>query len=117
MERTAKCQCGRFPVIVSGEPKVVNICHCQDCQRRSGVPWTSNAYFAKSVVQLEGPHKIYTRTIPEGRKLNNHFCPDCGATVCWTADACPDDYGIAVGAFNDPTIDSVTSVAEPVTLR
>ena len=104
MARTAKCQCGNFQVVVSGEPTAVNICHCQDCQRRSGVLWTSNAYFRKSCVRLAGPHKIYTRVILlEGRALRNHFCPECGATVCWTADVRPDLCGIAVGAFNDPT--------------
>jgi len=47
MERTAKCLCGHFSVITTGEPTVVNVCHCRDCQKRSGVPWTSNAYFPK----------------------------------------------------------------------
>ena len=103
MERTAKCQCGEFRVITSGEPYMVNICHCQDCQRRSGVPWTSNAYYKKTSVRLEGPYNVYTRVSAVGRKLNNHFCPTCGATVCWTLDAAPDAYGIPVGAFNDPS--------------
>jgi hypothetical protein len=60
MERTAKCLCGQFSIIVTGEPTVVNVCHCRDCQRRSVVPWTSNAYFPKEYVRLDGPNKIYT---------------------------------------------------------
>jgi hypothetical protein len=103
MERTARCQCGSFRVIATGEPNAVGICHCTECQRRSGVPLTYNAYFPKVQVRLEGEHKVYARAAAEGRKVYNHFCPTCGATVCWTADRLVDTYGIAVGAFNDPT--------------
>jgi hypothetical protein len=38
MERTAKCLCGQFSVIVTGEPSVVNVCHCRDCQRLMVAP-------------------------------------------------------------------------------
>ena len=32
MERTAKCLCGQFSVIVTSEPTMVNVCHCRDDQ-------------------------------------------------------------------------------------
>ena len=83
MTRTASCQCRGFRVVVEGEPDTVALCHCQMCQRRAGVPLTCNAYFRKSKVRLEGEHRIYTRDCPDGRKLHNHFCPICGATVGW----------------------------------
>jgi hypothetical protein len=73
----------------------------QICQRRTGVPLSCNAYFPKSKVRLEGEHKIFTRDCPEGRKLHNHFCPTCGSTVGWTLDLRPNQFGIAVGCFND----------------
>ena len=103
MTRIAKCQCGGFRVVVSCEPVFINLCHCQECQRRSGVPLTWNAYFPKTDVQLEGEYRIYAREAQNGRELRNHFCPTCGSTVCWTFDLRPDRYGVAVGAFNDPS--------------
>jgi hypothetical protein len=103
LARTASCQCRAFRAVTTAEPVYVGICHCTECQRRSGVPLTCNAYFLKSDVQLEGEYKTYSRDCPDGRKLHNHFCPTCGATVCWTADLRPDQYGIAIGAFNDPS--------------
>ena len=54
MERTARCLCGGFRAIVTGEPNFVGICHCTECQRRTGVPVTYNAYFKMSQVRLEG---------------------------------------------------------------
>src|SRR5215467_7508605 len=101
MTRIASCQCRGFRVVVEAEPDTVAICHCQICQRRTGVPLTCNAYFPKSKVRLEGEHRIYTRDCPEGRKLHNHFCPACGSTVGWTLDLRPNQFGVAVGCFND----------------
>lgn len=101
--RIATCQCESFQVAASGEPDIVGICHCLACQRRSGVPWTHNAYFRKSMVRVSGDFRVYTRKGEEGRVLNNHFCPTCGTTVCWTLDLRPDHYGVAVGCFNDPS--------------
>ena len=102
MERKACCHCGSLRVTVTGEPTAVNVCHCQACQRRTGAIMHSGVYFKKSQVRMEGPEKIYTRTAQEGRKMNFHFCPNCGSSVYWNADIRPDEYGIAVGAFADP---------------
>ena len=44
MTRAASCQCRGFRVVVEAEPDTVAICHCQICQRRTGVPLTCNAF-------------------------------------------------------------------------
>ena len=102
MERTAQCLCGGCRVIAAGDPRFVNACHCRDCQRRSGAPVTSNAYYAEASIRLEGEHKIYRRISAAGRWLDHHFCPHCGTTVCWTLEISPGAYGVPVGLFNDP---------------
>jgi hypothetical protein len=108
MDRVAKCQCSGFSVAVTGDPTMVNICHCTDYQRRTGSPLSSNAYFDKTNVRLEGERKIYSRATSSGRQFHNHFCPNCGSTVCWTRDIRPNDYGVAIGAFNDPRFSTPT---------
>lgn len=35
MERLAKCHCGSLRATTSGEPLLVNMCHCKACQRRT----------------------------------------------------------------------------------
>ena len=82
---------------------MVNVCHCEDCQRRSGVPWSSAAYFPAEAVRLDGPNTIYTRTSDAGTRINQHFCPTCGATVCWARETGATRFGIPVGAFTDPS--------------
>jgi hypothetical protein len=108
MAKTATCLCGQFRVVVASEPTVVNVCHCRDCQRRSGVPWTSNAYFPKESVRLEGPNNVYTRASNAGNRINHHFCPTCGVTVCWARETGATRFGIPVGTFNDPSFPAPT---------
>jgi hypothetical protein len=102
MERTACCHCGALRATATGEPTVVNVCHCKACQRRTGAVMHSGAYFNKSQVRMEGPVKIYTREAQEERKIAFHFCPTCGSSVYWYLDLRPELCGIAVGAFADP---------------
>jgi hypothetical protein len=108
MEKTAQCLCGQFRVIVTGEPKSVAVCHCRACQRRSGVPWTCNAFHPRSDVRLEGPYKIYLRDGQEGRKIRQHFCPDCGTTVYSAGEKFPGMCTVMVGAFADPAFPAPT---------
>src|SRR6476469_5986189 len=72
----------------------------------------SGVYFKKLQGRVEAPKKSIL-----GRKMNFHFCPNCGGFVCWNADIRPDQYGMAVGAFADPNFPPPTySVWEESTL-
>ena len=84
-----------------GEPAAVSLCHCLECQRRTGSPFGIGAYYEAERVRLSGPSIVWERFV-EGRELAFHFCPTCGSTVHWTADVHPGRVGIAIGAFADP---------------
>jgi hypothetical protein len=71
-------------------------------------PLASGAYFPKEHVRAKGPSKVYVRGSDSGRKIELHFCPDCGSTVFWRAEYVPDLIGIAFGAFADPSMPSPT---------
>ena len=102
MERLAQCHCGSLRATTSGEPSDVGICHCQACQRRTGTLAGSVAAFAKAQVKIEGHTRIFERNGQSGRKVRFYFCPDCGTSLYWEAEARPDMYILAVGAFADP---------------
>jgi glutathione-dependent formaldehyde-activating enzyme len=74
MTRTASCQCRGFRVVVEAEPDTVAICHCQICQRRTGVPLTCNAYFPKSKVRGRAQN-LYPR-LSRGAQTAQPFLPD-----------------------------------------
>jgi hypothetical protein len=102
MERSACCHCRALSLIATGEPTVVNCCHCNACQRRTGAVMHSGAYFPKAQIRAQGSEKTYTRDVGDGRTINFHFCPTCGSSVYWHLDLRPDHFGVAVGAFADP---------------
>ena len=55
-------------------------------------------------MRTEGPSKAYVRGSDSGRKIEIHFCPDCGSSVFWYAELYPDFVGIAFGTFVDPSM-------------
>src|SRR5436190_11952466 len=83
--RQARCTCGELSLTVEGEPILVGVCHCLECQRRTGAPFGSGAFFSvDQVVQRSETTRPYERIGGSGAKLIFHFCPACGSTVYWT---------------------------------
>ena len=108
MTRIARCCCGSLRAEAAGEPAVVLACHCTECQRRTGSPFGVGTYFPKEQVRTEGPSKVYERSSDSGRKIEFHFCPDCGSSVFWYAELYADMVGIGFGTFADPSMPSPT---------
>ena len=101
MTRVAHCCCGSLRAVATGEPAFVAACRCVECQRRTGSPFGVSTYFPKEQVRLEGPNKVYVRDSDSGRKIELHFCPNCGSSMFWYAEFVPHLIGIAFGAFAD----------------
>jgi hypothetical protein len=101
--RTASCSCGQLAAHCEGEPVRVSMCHCLNCQRRSGSVFAVQARWPKERVTIEGRATEYVITGDEGGKATFRFCPTCGATVYYIADGMPDLIAVPVGAFADPT--------------
>jgi hypothetical protein len=100
--REAQCGCGNLRVKTEGEPAVVIMCHCSECQRRTGAPYGVGAYFEVGKTEISGEAKSYTRPTDSGRTLTNHFCPTCGTSVYWEAERLEGLVGVAAGCFVDP---------------
>jgi len=101
--RTASCTCGQLKAMCEGEPVRVSICHCLNCQRRSGSVFAVQARWPSDRVTVEGQAHEYVLVGDEGSAATFRFCPTCSATVYYTSDAMPDAIAVPVGAFADPT--------------
>jgi hypothetical protein len=101
--RTASCSCGQLKAHCDGEPVRVSMCHCLNCQRRSGSVFAVQARWPSERVTIEGNATEYVITGDEGGRATFRFCPTCGATVYYIADGMPDLIAVPVGAFADPT--------------
>ena len=100
--RVATCACGQLSVRCSGEPVSVSLCHCLECQKRTGSTFGIAAFYARTDVEVAGESSDYSRAADSGYSVLHHFCPRCGSTVFWEASRKPDFVAVAVGAFADP---------------
>ena len=109
IKRIAACSCGELSATVTEAPIRVSICHCTDCQRRTGGVFATQARFPKDAVQIAGSSTQYIRVDDEGRKKATfHFCPRCSAILYWQLEAEKEMILIPVGAFADPRFPAPT---------
>ena len=101
VERTAGCSCGQLKIRVSGEPRGVGICHCLECQRRTGSAFAALASFA-APFEVTGIATEYVRTGEHGAQFRFRFCPVCGSHVFKTEEGEDGRVSVAVGSFADP---------------
>jgi hypothetical protein len=102
MTRSAACHCGQLRVTCEGEPRRVSLCHCLDCQRRTGSVFSIAAFYDRSRVTPVGMSHTFKRDSASGKPVTFHFCPRCGSNVYWEAERMPHLVGVAVGAFAEP---------------
>jgi hypothetical protein len=102
MSRDGQCRCGSVKVQTEGEPLAISMCHCRDCQRRTGSAFSIHAYFPSEKVLVKGTTRAHGRAADSGREVRFSFCPECGSTVFWEAALRPGAKGIPVGIFAEP---------------
>lgn len=100
--RSAECSRGSLRAECQGEPCRISICHCLECQKRSGSAFAFNATFEASRVAVTGAFSTFTRKSPEGHWAKFNFCPSCGSTIFHEIERRPGMVTVPVGAFADP---------------
>lgn len=98
----ATCACGQLKADCSGQPVRTSICHCLDCQKRTGSVFGTQSRWPREQVLLEGHAKVFRRKGDTGKTVTFYFCPECGSTVYWEIPGLDEFWAIAVGAFADP---------------
>jgi hypothetical protein len=109
MIHSGSCACGAVAVRAEGDPATVSMCHCQQCQKRTGSTYSVHAYFTREAVTVAGRTQAFRRTGDTGCYITFHFCPVCASTLHWDVEAMPDMVGIPVGVFADPTFPHPTT--------
>jgi len=107
--RIASCACRAFTIELAGDPQIVSICNCTECQRRTGSAFGISAFFEKSqIIERSGDKSVFKRSADSGRALSLNFCPTCGTTLYWELEMLPQMIGVAAGCFADPTFPAPT---------
>ena len=101
--RTAGCHCGQLRLNCEGDPKKISMCHCLDCQRRTGSAFSVAVFYERDRVRIEsGTSSCFARPSASGFPVTFHFCGRCGSNVYWEPARLPELIGVAIGAFADP---------------
>lgn len=101
---TATCACGQASITVSARPRMLGVCHCTNCKRRTGSAFGISAYFERSdVVSRLGETEVYAfHHAARNHDQERHFCKRCGTTLFWFISTMPEQIGIAGGCFAEP---------------
>jgi hypothetical protein len=103
MARIAQCHCGDLRLVCDGEPRKISMCHCLDCQRRSGSAFSVAVFYSRAAVRSDGKDpERFQRASTSGYPVSFFFCPRCGSNVWWEPERMPGLVGVALGAFADP---------------
>src|SRR4029077_15632185 len=116
---TGGCACGAIRYETTAEPLVMFHCHCRDCQRASGGPFTSFVIVPAEAFRFsQGSVRLHDSPSHRGGKTHRGFCADCGSPILAKTDATPDIVAIRTASLDDaswfnPQMDVWTSDAHP----
>src|SRR2546428_12933812 len=76
------CACGAIRYESVAEPVLMLHCHCRDCQRSSGGPFSSFVIVPTEAFKLlQGSLRFHDSLRQAGGKTHRGFCPDCGSPI------------------------------------
>ncbi len=97
--------CGSVRYKCAGDPGNASYCHCDDCKRATGGPYTVGVLaWAADLRILSGQVKGYTSIADSGRKITREFCPNCGSPLFTRAEKLPDSVFLKAGSLDTPEL-------------
>lgn len=104
MELTGQCLCGAVRYSFVGDPQLVFLCHCHDCQRSGGSLAHLGVWVPEAGFSVTGELRSFTRAGESGRKVTREFCPTCGSGICNRLEVAPEAVVIKGGTLDDPAV-------------
>jgi hypothetical protein len=94
------CLCGEVRYEVSGTPRDITHCHCEDCRRSSGAAFVTWASFRRDAFRFTAgkPREV----IWAGRF--REFCRDCGTPLTFLSAPDADEIDVTVCTFDSPAL-------------
>jgi len=118
MSFEGRCLCGAVSYSSTVAPVFAGNCHCKDCQRASGGPYTPALMFPAAAVQIRGTPRYFASRGDSGRTIERGFCPDCGSQLFSRLEGLPGMLGVRAGTLDDaaqfkPQLDFYVASAQP----
>jgi hypothetical protein len=117
---SGRCLCGNVSYSAEGEPMVQAVCHCSDCQRQTGSPFTVIVGVPLSAFSIEGATlaSFATTGSDHGEETQRSFCSACGSPLFSVSAVAPELAFIKAGTLDDaswlePGVEVWASSAQP----
>jgi hypothetical protein len=114
------CLCGAVTYRADAEPAIQAVCHCTDCQRQTGSPYTVIVGVPRASLSVEGESLSSFSTVGDdhGQNTERFFCSACGAPLFSVSGALPEMAFLKAGSLDDaswlqPGVEVWTSSAQP----
>ncbi len=117
---TGSCLCGAVKYSVEAEPFVQAVCHCTDCQRQTGSPFSVVVGVPRTALVLEGSTLASFTTVGDdhGTDTERQFCSACGSPIVSLSEALPEVAFLKAGTLDDaswlqPAVEVWSRSAQP----
>lgn len=121
--RRGRCFCGKVSVTLTGAPTAVSICHCVNCRKLSGAPFSAQALVKGSQVEVHRDDGVAELVgFASSQAVERFRCPNCMSPVYASLNkgkmaAVPlsilDDGGGGDGGDAEGTGDAEAGAGEP----
>ncbi len=113
------CICGKLRYAVNDTPLAVMMCHCKNCQQRTGSAFSLAMLAYRQDFAVTSGETLW-RDLPGGSGAlhRQHICPECFTRTHTEMLAYPDIINVRPGTLDNPSIATPiaqiwTSVAHP----
>ena len=95
------CHCGAIRYTCSKDPELTFYCHCYDCQRTTGSPFSIELMIDKQSFELAGSPESYVVPGDSGKPVTRWNCVTCGSGIYLESEADPRYIFLKVGSLDD----------------
>ncbi len=98
------CLCGAVRYSATTDPAAVALCHCDDCQKQSGAPFSLNVLIETDTLVIEGEDhlKVFNTVGTETQEPRERkFCGECGSPILTTLAEMPGMAAVKAGTLDD----------------
>jgi hypothetical protein len=117
---TGRCLCGGVTYSADSAPIAQGGCHCADCQRQSGSPFSVFIAVPADSFEVKGDTLSAFATVgtDHGQETVRNFCSACGSPIFSTSPLLPNVTLIKAGSLDDsswiePQLEVWTSSKQP----
>lgn len=93
------CACGAVRIRVTGTPRAMLMCACEDCQKATGSGHSALAIFDGADVAVTGETRSFDRPAASGATFTRTFCPACGTQIHGRSSRWTDARMLPIGLF------------------